>query len=325
MPYEPPYNPTTQIQDLCMEIAELVGAFTPASAHRSSPTLHRKLRIRTIRSSLIIEGNTLSEDVVSAIIDGKPVLGPAKEIREVQNAQRAYELMDNIDPYSLDDLLRAHKEMMNGLVEGAGVFRTKNAGVYSGDVLIHAGSPARYVPGLMAQLFGWMRETTLHPLVVSSIFHYEFEFIHPFEDGNGRTGRLWHTLLLSRWRPALAWLPIESVILDRQQDYYTAFLQSEQAGECSAFVQLMLEVIRDALRRYTPQVSAADERAERTLAFFRNNPTATIDDLVDYLGCSKRSAERSVAELKAQGLLAREGSARRGEWRVHDKGTDHLS
>ena len=207
MGYEPPFERTPEIDALCMEIAELVGMLHPSSGLGTSPTLHRELRIRTIRSSLMIEGNTLSEEAVTAIMDGKRVLGPARDILEVENAKRAYELIDSLDPLSLDDLLRAHRVMMDGLIEHVGCFRSGDVGVIDGDTLIHAGTPANYVPQVMANLFGWLAATDLHPLLASCIFHYEFEFIHPFADGNGRTGRLWHTLLLSRWRPAVAWLP----------------------------------------------------------------------------------------------------------------------
>ena len=159
----------------------------------------------------MIEGNTLSEEAVTDILDGKRMLGPAKDILEVENAQRAYALAPSLNPYCVDDLLQAHRVMMEGLVESAGRFRSKNVGVFDGDNLSHAGTPAHYVPDVVADLFAWLSSTDLHPLLSSCIFHYEFEFIHPFVDGNGRTGRLWHTMLLARWRSALAWLPIESV------------------------------------------------------------------------------------------------------------------
>ncbi|MBE6482602.1 MAG: Fic family protein [Actinomyces ruminicola] len=321
MGYAPPFTRTPAIDDLCMQIAEHIGALGPTTPLLTSSRLHRELRIRTIRSSLMIEGNTLSHDAVTAIIDGKRVLGPAREIREVENANRAYGLMEELDPYSLADLLRAHGVMMAGLVDDAGRFRNANAGVFDGERLIHAGTPAAYVPEVMADLFGWMSRTDLHPLLVSCIFHCEFEFIHPFTDGNGRTGRLWHTLLLSRWRPVLAWLPIETVIRDRQQDYYAALARSNAAGSCEDFVAFILTVIRDALVPYassgTEARSAyADERTSRTLTFLSEEPTATVADLAAHLGCSRRTAERVIADLRASGRLVREGSARAGRWRV---------
>ncbi len=160
----------------------------------------------------MIEGNGLNEQAVTAIIDGKRVFGDRRDILEVENAKRAYDLIPDLDPYSIEDLLMAHRAMMEGLVDGAGRFRSGNVGVFDGDTLIHAGTPAAYVPEVMADIFGWLRTTTMHPLLASCVFHFEFEFCHPFADGNGRIGRLWHTLLLSRWRSVLAWLPVESAI-----------------------------------------------------------------------------------------------------------------
>lgn len=222
MAYEPSFERTDVIDALCMEIAELVGMLSPQAPLSTSPTLRRELRIQTIYSSLVIEGNKLDERAVSAIIDGKRVLGDRRDILEVENARAAYDLIPELDPHSLVDLLRVHRVMMGGLVPDAGRFRSGNVGVFNGDTLIHAGTPAAYVPEVMDGLFEWLRATRMHPLLVSCIFHFEFEFCHPFSDGNGRMGRLWHTLLLSRWRPVLAWVPIESAIRRRQADYYEA-------------------------------------------------------------------------------------------------------
>lgn len=318
MGYEPPFERTSTIDALCMEIAELVGMLHPSSGLGTSPTLHRELRIRTIRSSLMIEGNTLSEEAVAAIMDDKRVLGPTRDILEVENAKRAYELIDSLDPLSLDDLLRAHRVMMDGLIEHAGRFRSGDVGVFDGGALIHAGTPANYVPQVMANLFGWLAATDLHPLLASCIFHYEFEFIHPFADGNGRTGRLWHTVLLSRWRPALAWLPVESVIRERQQGYYRALAESNAAGSSESFVTFMLQVIRDALLPFSLPETQRESRARRALAYFSAHPKGTIAELADLLGCSKRSTERLVASLRKEGKLRREGGARGGTWAVRE-------
>ena len=318
MGYEPPFERTSEIDALCMEIAELVGMLHPSSGLGTSPTLHRELRIRTIRSSLMIEGNTLSEEAVTAIMDGKRVLGPARDILEVENAKRAYELIDSLDPLSLDDLLRAHRVMMDGLIEHAGRFRSGDVGVFDGGALIHAGTPANYVPRVMANLFGWLAATDFHPLLASCIFHYEFEFIHPFADGNGRTGRLWHTVLLSRWRPALAWLPVESVIRERQQGYYRALAESNAAGSSESFVTFMLQVIRDALLPFSLPETQRESRVRRALAYFSAHPKGTIAELADLLRCSKRSTERLVASLRKEGKLRREGGARGGTWAVRE-------
>lgn len=317
MTYEPPFLRTPRVEALCMDIAESVGSLGPNSKLSTNPTLHRKLRISTIYSSLLVEGNELSLDQVTAIIDGKRVLGNQNDIREVENARNAYDMLPDLDPLSLDDLLLAHKAMMTGLVPEAGRFRSKNAGVFEGERLIHAGTPAKYVPSLMEDLFSWLACSDMHPLLRSCVFHYEFEFIHPFADGNGRTGRLWHTLLLSKWRHALAWLPVESVILKRQQDYYRAFSEAESKGECGPFVTYMLEAIKEALAPYSGnQASATVLREEALLAFVLDRPHATIAEIAEHLGVSRATVDRLIAALRANGRLNRVGGRRAGHWEV---------
>ena len=206
---------------------------------------------------------------------------------------------------------------MTGLVPEAGRFRSKNAGVFEGERLIHAGTPAKYVPSLMDDLFSWLARSDMHPLLRSCVFHYEFEFIHPFADGNGRTGRLWHTLMLSKWRRALAWLPVESVILKRQQDYYRAFSEAESKGECGPFVTYMLEAIKEALAPYSGnQASAAVLREEALLAFVLDRPNATIAEIAEHLGVSRATVDRLIATLRANGRLNRVGGRRAGHWKV---------
>lgn len=318
MAYEPPFSRTAKIDALCMEIAELVGMIAPSARLATSPTLHRELRIKTIHSSLLIEGNGLDEHAVTAILDGKRVLGDARDILEVENAKRAYDMIPLLDPFSLEDLLKAHGTMMEGLVAEAGRFRSGNVGVFDGDVLIHAGTPAAYVPEVMADIFGWLKRTDMHPLLASCVFHFEFEFAHPFADGNGRTGRLWHTLLLSRWRPVLAWLPVETTIRKRQSDYYATLAESDRAGSSEAFVAFMLEVIRDSILPFAKPADGRDLELSRALGFFRESPKGNVQMLAEFLGCSKRTAERLVAELKASGNLKRVGSNRAGSWLVED-------
>ena len=319
MAYEPPFQRNDAIDSLCMEIAELVGMLSPQAPLAKSPTLHRELRIKTIHSSLMIEGNKLDERTVIAILDGKRVLGDSRDILEVKNVKRAYDLIPELDPYSIDDLLRAHRTMMGGLVPEAGRFRSGNVGVFDGNVLIHAGTLAAYVPEVMAGIFGWLRETSMHPLLASCVFHFEFEFCHPFSDGNGRTGRLWHTLLLSRWRPVLAWLPIESTIRQRQAGYYEALAKSDSSGSGEQFVEFMLEVIRDSILPFSKPASEKELARSRALDFFREHGNGNVSQLAESLGCSKRSAERMVAKLKEEGILSRRGSARAGIWIVDDQ------
>lgn len=316
MTYEPPFKSNNRIDALALEIAELAGGLSPQIPLASSPTLHRELRIRTIYSSLLIEGNQLDERAVTAIIDGKRVLGNDRDILEVQNAKRAYDMIPELDPYSIEDLLKAQGVMMEGLRKDAGCFRSENVGVFDGEALIHAGTPAAYVAGVIADIFDWLSTTDMHPLLASCVFHYEFEFCHPFSDGNGRTGRLWQTLLLSKWKPALAWLPVESVIRQRQEGYYDALAASEGKASSEPFVEFMLEAIRDALLPFVQVDDAQVSSIDLTLRFFEAQPSSTISALADHLGCSKRSAERIVATLKQEGRLERSGSARAGVWVV---------
>lgn len=316
MTYEPPFESSNRIDALALEIAELAGGLSSQMPLASSPTLHRELRIRTIYSSLLIEGNQLDERAVTAIIDGKHVLGNERDILEVKNAKRAYDMIPELDPYSIEDLLKAQGVMMERLKKDAGCFRSENVGVFDGEVLIHAGTPAAYVPDVIADIFDWLLATDMHPLLASCVFHYEFEFCHPFSDGNGRTGRLWQTLLLSKWKPALAWLPVESVIRQRQEGYYDALAASEEKASSEPFVEFMLEAIRDALLPFVQDDGTQVSSIDLTLRFFKAQPSSTISALADYLGCSKRSAERIVATLKQEGRLERRGSARAGEWVV---------
>lgn len=322
MSYEPPFERDDEIDSLCMGIAELVGRVTPQTPLAKSPVLHRELRIKTIHSSLVIEGNGLDEGAVTAILDGKHVLGSKRDILEVENAKRAYDMLPNLDPYSLEDLLKAHSSMMEGLVSEAGRFRSGDVGVFDGDVLIHAGIPAAYVPEVMGNLFEWLENTSMHPLLSSCVFHFEFEFCHPFSDGNGRVGRLWHTLLLSKWRPVLAWLPVESTIRKRQTGYYAALAESDASGSSEVFVKFMLRAIRDSLVPFTGADESHEALRSRALEFFAANPKATVSALAESLGCSKRSAERLVAQLKESGLLVRVGSTRSGSWEVRSVATE---
>ena len=244
----PPFQITNTILDSVIEIAELVGRLTSISQLSANPTLRRTNRIRTIHGSLAIEQNTLSLEQVTAVLNGKHVLAPPKDIAEVKNAYEIYERLDELDPYSVDDLLTAHGIMTHGLVEESGCFRSRPVGVVDqqGNIL-HFGTLPDYVPGLVADLLEWAKTTDVHMLIRSCVFHYELELIHPFADGNGRIGRLWHTLLLSKWNPAFAWLPVESMIHANQQEYYNAINASNNAGESTVFIEFMLSIIKASL------------------------------------------------------------------------------
>ncbi|MDL2268517.1 Fic family protein, partial [Desulfosarcina sp. OttesenSCG-928-G17] len=225
-PYQPPYTITPEILNRVAAISEAVGRLTVLADTASALFLRRINRVRTIHGSLAIEGNTLSQDQITAILDGKPVIALPREVREVKNALAAYERVDAWQPESETDLLEAHSLLMAGLIGDAGKYRSSGVGVMAGRQVVHMAPPAKRVPLLMADLLGWLFRTDVHPLITSAVFHYEFEFIHPFADGNGRMGRLWQSLILSRWNPLFADIPVESLIFEHQADYYQALQES---------------------------------------------------------------------------------------------------
>ena len=291
--YEPPFHMTNQIIDLLMQISEQLGRITVLQPESVTPHLRKENRIRTIHSSLAIEHNSLTKEQVTAIINGKRVLGNPNEIKEVQNAYQAYELMLNLDPYSVDDLLNAHRLMMQDLIKENGKFRTGAVGVYEGEKVIHVAPPAKFVSGQIKDLIRWYQGSELQPLVKSAIFHYEFEFIHPFADGNGRMGRLWHTILLGQWKELFYWLPIEDLIRKRQNDYYDALGKADKDGDSSEFVQMMLQVIKDTLVDYE---DATDQDADQETDQVKiDNPN--VKKLLDAIGDETMSAKELMDEL----------------------------
>ena len=332
--YQPPFHITDKTITLLAEISEQVGRITVLQAGNINPHLRRKNRIRTIHSSLAIEHNSLSLEQVTAILNGKRVLGKPNEIKEVQNAYDAYELMLTLNPSSIEDLLKAHKAMMNGLVKESGRFRSGGVGIFDGEVLIHMAPPARFVSEHIHNLFTWYQQAKLHPLIKSAIFHYEFEFIHPFSDGNGRVGRLWHSLILQRWKPIFLWLPIETLIQEKQEGYYKALNESNSLNECTPFVTFMLEVIRDALaeiiqnqKAFIPtndgknvgRKVAGDVGINRdtVIKILKKQPHATAKSLAEAMNLSPRQVERVLAELKKEGKIVRKGSNKSGWWEVN--------
>lgn len=300
--YKPPFHMTDKMTSLIAEISEQVGRITVLQEGTISPHLRRENRIRTIHSSLAIEHNSLSLEQVTAILDGKRVLGNPNEIKEVQNAYEAYELMLRLNPASVDDLLKAHKLMMNGLVSENGRFRSGGVGVFDGEVLSHMAPPVEFVPEHIQNLFAWYQKSELHPLIKSAIFHYEFEFIHPFADGNGRMGRMWHSLLLGKWKEMFFWLPIEELIQSRQKEYYDALGAADKQADSAGFVELMLEIIRDSLTEITvvgrstdqgsDQVTVQDKMPVERILSALSDETLSATELMERLGLSHRPTFR---------------------------------
>lgn len=319
--YKPPFTMTEEITNQVIEIAEMTGMIAMTDNLSKNLTLRRENRIHSIYSSLAIERNSLTINQVSDVINGKRVLGPPKDIREVQNAYDAYDMLTKLNPYSIADLLSAHKIMMLDLVKEAGVFRNGGVGVYAGNDLIHAGTPPQYVPNLIDELFQWLKESTLHPLIKSCIFHYEFEFIHPFADGNGRTGRIWHTLILAKWKEFFLWLPIETLIHEQQENYYEAINAANVDGEATVFVRFMLEIIKRALEELSQNVleQANEENSsvqDRLLQILEKDKKISAKGAAEKLEMSERQVQRLLKDMKEKGIIERLGSNKNGIWKI---------
>lgn len=321
--YQPPFTITSAILNLVVETGELLGHWA-AYTGRASPLLRKENRIRTIQASLAIEHNSLTTEQVTAIMDGKRVLAPAKDIQEVRNAIQAYEHLNIWQASRLKDLLSAHRLLMKGLVDDPGHLRRGDVGIYRGNQLVHMAPPASQVPRLVDELLGWLSTTDLHPLIASSVFHYEFEFIHPFADGNGRMGRLWQTLILSHWRAGLAWLPVETLIHFQQERYYTILGECDKASDCTAFVEFMLQNLADALRESisTPQAMSEEmseqmsEKESTILQLLIAQPKMTASALALMLGVTSRTVERYLSALQSKGRVQRVGARKGGYWQV---------
>ena len=320
--YAPPFNITDEILWLVSEISEQVGALNAVLGTRiPSSMLRKENQIKTIHSSLAIEHNSLSLQQVTDVINGKHVLGAPNEIQEVKNAIQAYQLMNSLDAFNETDLLRAHKLMMADLVDNAGQYRKGGVGVFAGEQCIHMASPADRVPTLMADLFEWISQTDTHPLVSSCVFHCEFEFIHPFMDGNGRMGRYWQTILLSRWKGIFAWLPVETIVKQHQQDYYNAIAQSDAQGESTAFIAFMLRCILQSVKeqqKVTDKVAdkVTDKSEDKLLNIIRETPSITIPQLMQMLSMSDSGVRKILRKLQQQGRLVRIGANKNGHWEI---------
>ena len=261
--YNQPYTITNKIVDLIAGISELIGHITVTSGLNNNPKLRRANRIKTIQASLAIENNTLTVEQITALLNGKRILGTPAEIKEVKNAYEVYEQLLIFNPYSVSDLLKAHGILMADLVKNAGHFRTGGVGVFKGRQVVHMAPPAEFVPEHIGNLINWYQKSTAHPLIKSAVFHYEFEFIHPFADGNGRMGRLWHTLLLAEWKEILAWIPVETLVKERQEEYYDALGKADKEADSTVFVEFMLTALRDALKEIPPTDQDGDPESDQ--------------------------------------------------------------
>ncbi|NLW04759.1 MAG: Fic family protein [Pseudomonadaceae bacterium] len=332
MSYIPPFTITADILNLVANISEQVGQLN-AGVLNVSPQLCKQNRIKTITGTLAIEGNTLSEEQITAIIEGKPVLSSVRELAEVKGAIAAYEALVNFKADSITDLLTAHGLMMTDILTRAGQFRNKAVGIHKGGEVHHVAPPAHQVSGLMADLMQWLKQAKDHPLITSCVFHYEFEFIHPFADGNGRMGRLWQTLILSQWHPLFLSLPLESMIKDHQSLYYQALEQADEQADSTVFIQFMLSTINKTLAyalvqnapvsafANAPLKSASANIAglktlDAIILLLQDNPQLTRQQLADVIGKDLRTIGRAISKLKQANQLKRLGSDKAGYWQV---------
>jgi Fic family protein len=312
MPYRPPYTITEDILTRVANISEKVGQLKQWYEQEIDLRLRRINRIRTVAGSLAIEGNTLTEEQITALLDGKLVIAPPREIQEAKNALAAYEQLSVWNPKQQEQLLQAHKILMLGLVDTAGRYRTGGVGVFAGKQVIHMAPPAKQVERLMNDLFQWLNTTTVHPLIASSVFHFEFEFIHPFEDGNGRMGRLWQTLILSKWHLLFTHLPVESLVHKNQAAYYQALQDSTAQTDSAPFIIFMLDKIEDAINDFltaqaSTQVAAqVNEQLVALLNAMQPQRYYTTAELMQLLGLVHRESFRKtyLKPAVAQGLVA---------------------
>ena len=322
--YQPPFKITSKIIDYISRISEKIGEINSLENSPHQVKLRKENRIKTIHSSLAIENNSLTIEQITAIIDGKRVLGSPNEIQEVKNAVQTYELLLKLNPYDEKDLLKAHSLMMQDLVSNNGKYRNEGVGIFDGNQVVHLAPPADRVPLLMADLFNWLKTSDVHPLMKSCVFHYEFEFIHPFQDGNGRMGRLWQTVILKEWKEVFAWIPVETLIKENQSEYYNALNSSDKEADSSSFIEFILslllktiEEIIETEKKVTVKVSVkVTVNQQKILDVIKENPFVTQEELAQIIGLSRKSIIQNMKKLQENGLLKRVGADKNGRWEV---------
>lgn len=330
--YIPPFTISAHAINLIAEISAQIERYAIRLEQSDGLKLRKANRVRTIHSSLAIEGNTLSEDEVKDIIDGKTIVAPLRQIQEVKNAIKTYELYGSLNPFEVKDLLKAHGVMMMALTEDAGKFRHQGVGVFSEKGLVHMAPPADRVPMLISDLFEWLKKAKDHLLIRSCVFHYEFEFIHPFSDGNGRTGRLWQSLILGKLHPLFEHLPVENMVYANQEAYYNAIQASTIAADSGPFIDFMLQEILNTLKSHQGTSLSHDGEPEswkevrdkvrdkfgissgHIIEQIARNPNITLDEIAAILSVTRRSIEKKIKELRDAGHIRREGSNKAGRW-----------
>lgn len=341
--YIPPFTVSAEAINLIAEISGQIERYAIRLEQEDGLRLRKANRIKTIHSSLAIEGNTLSEDEVRDIIDGKNVVAPVKQIQEVKNAIATYELYPTLNPFNMKDLLKAHRVMMQALLDDAGKFRRSGVGVFSEKGLVHMAPPADRVPTLMGDLFDWLKASNDHLLIRSCVFHYEFEFIHPFIDGNGRTGRLWQSLILGKLHPLFEHLPVENMVYANQRAYYDAITASTNAGQSGPFIDFMLNEIYETLKSHQGEELPSDNanpidkqfgvkfgkefgakfgvkfgaNEKQVLILLDETPSLSAAEIAELIRISKRGVEKQLKKFKDLGVITRQGSDKTGLWIVN--------
>ena len=322
--YKPPFEITSKIIDLISNISEKIGEINYLQDNPYHIQLRKENRIKTIHSSLAIENNSLSLKQITAIIDGKHVLGNPNEIKEVKNSIQAYDLLLSLNPYNEKDLLKAHKLMMQDLVDRNGKYRTDGVGIFDGKKVVHYAPPANRVPELMFELFEWTKKSDVHPLIKSCVFHYEFEFIHPFQDGNGRIGRLWQTVILKEWKEIFAWLPVETLIKENQKEYYSVLGASDSDANSTKFIEFMLSLILNTIEKIIETEKKVTQKVtvkvtvnqRKIIEAIKNNPYVTQEELADIVGIARKNIIANMKKLQESGLIKRIGADKNGHWQV---------
>ena len=326
MAYRPPFTVSPTAISKVAEISALIERYIIRMEQEDGLRLRKANRIKTILGSLAIEGNTLSEDQITAILDGKRIVAPIREIQEVKNAIATYDLYPSLNPYSIEDLLQAHGIMMTALIDTPGQFRSSGVGVVAGTKVIHMAPPAERVPGLMSSLFDWLKRAKDHLLIRSCVFHYEFEFIHPFADGNGRMGRLWQSLILGQLHPFFQYLPVENMVYSNQEGYYQAINISTQKTDSGIFVDFMLEEILRTLKQHLETsdvgVNVGVNVGVKILAYIRLHPGCRANAIADAVGTSTRTVERYIRQLREQGKIEFRGVPKTGGYYIYEDTND---
>ena len=338
--YIPPFTVSAEAINLIAEISAQIERYAIRLEQEDGLRLRKANRIKTIHSSLAIEGNTLTEDEVRDIVDGKNVVAPIRQIQEVKNAIKTYELYPTLDAFKEKDLLKAHGVMMEALVDDAGYYRRGGVGVFGEKGLVHLAPPADRVPMLMGDLFNWLKHSKDHLLIRSCVFHFEFEFIHPFIDGNGRMGRLWQSLILGKLHPLFEHLPVENMVYANQQQYYDAITASSNAGQSGPFIDFMLNEIYKTLKEHQgePLPNIEDEfdakfgkefgvkfgvkfgvNERKVLLLLASNPSLSAENIAEQIGLSKRGVEKQLKKFRDLGIIVREGSDKTGFWKLLKK------